>query len=208
MKNTIILVLVLFASFFSFSQPIEDIDYISPFNNGVAAVKKGTQWGFINMQGELIIDFRNDLVLTETIDGNFPIFKSNRCLIEEKRDGISYFGYIDIFGATVIQPQFLNATNFNDGLAIVLEVFRESIAKNKALGKNIVYHKYLQGLVDTEGNIKLYLSPNRVNVILDKKFLKAPPEITSKYISEDLYAVKGKNNKWSVININQNNNTN
>ncbi|WP_033959096.1 WG repeat-containing protein [Psychroserpens jangbogonensis] len=201
MKKAIILFLVVSIPFFGFTQLVENIDYISPFHNDIAAVKKDEQWAFINLKGEIIIDYRNDLVMTETADGNFPIFKSDRCLIEDKRDGISYFGYINTCGKMVIEPQFLNATNFNEGSAIVLEVFKEEVARNEALGKSIVYYKYLQGIIDTQGHIKAYLSPERVNVILDKKFLKAPPEITSKYISKDLYAVKSKNNKWTVIKL-------
>ncbi len=208
MKKAIILFLVVSISFFGCAQSIEKIDYISPFNNEVAAIKRDGQWAFINKQGEVVIDFRSDLVVTESSDGNFPIFQNDRCLIEEKHNGISYFGYINSFGITVIDPQFLNASNFNDGLAIVLEVFKEQVARNNALGKNVVYDKYLQGVIDTEGTIKVYLSTERINVILDKDFLKSPPEITSKCISKNLYAVKGKNKKWTVIYINEMNSAN
>lgn len=203
MKKAIILFLAVSITFCGFSQSTENLDYISPLHNGLAAVKKDGQWAFINQQGEIIIDYRNDLVITESSEGDFPIFMNDRCLIEEKRDGISYFGFINTKGKTVIQPQFLNASNFNDGSAMVLEVFKEQVSSNKALGKNIVYDKYLKGIIDTQGTIKTYLSPERVSVILDKKFLKAPPEITSKYISKNLYAVKGKNNKWTVIYVNE-----
>ncbi|MFT7252255.1 MAG: hypothetical protein ACI9FW_002015, partial [Flavobacterium sp.] len=40
----------------------ENIDYISPFYDGVAAVKKGNNWGFMDKKGTIIINFRNDLV--------------------------------------------------------------------------------------------------------------------------------------------------
>lgn len=203
MKKVLTLFLVVSFSFFGFSQSTENIDYISPFQNGLATVKKDGLWAFINTQGEIIVDYRNDLVITKSDDGNFPIFKNDRCLIEEKREGISYFGYINTCGKTVIQPKFINASNFNDGLAIVLELFKEQVARNEALGKNVVYDKYLHGVIDSQGNIKAYLSPKRVNIILDKKFLKEPPKIMAKYMSNNLYAVRNNNQKWTIVYVNE-----
>ena len=33
------------------AQELENIDEIAPFSEGLAGVRKGTQWGFINGQG-------------------------------------------------------------------------------------------------------------------------------------------------------------
>ncbi|MEH6537194.1 MAG: WG repeat-containing protein [Psychroserpens sp.] len=207
MKKTITLVLVIaLIPFIGFTQSIANLDYISPFHNDLAAIKKDGQWAFINRQGVVVIDFRSDLVITEFSEANYPVFKNDRCLIAEKRDDISYFGYINTIGNTVIQPQYLNASNFNDEFAIVLELFKVEVGKNEALGKKVVYDKYLQAIIDTKGNIKTYLSSKRVNVLLDKDFLKAPPIITSKYISKNLYAVMSNDKKWTVIYINGENN--
>ena len=204
MKKVIGLFLVgIMIPFFGCSQSLQNIDDISPFYNGLAAIEQDGQWAFINTEGVIVIDFRNDLVITETQEGKFPVFKYDRCLIEEQRDGISYFGYINTKGYTVIEPQYLNARNFDNGNAIVLELIKEQVGRNEALGKNVVYFKYLEALIDNQGQVKTYLSPKRVNVILDKEFLKSPPQITSKFISDSLYAIQGENKKWEIIQANQ-----
>ena len=69
----------------------DNLDYISSFNDGVAAIKKDNQWAFINKDGDIVINFRNDLVSRKSHDGNYPIFQNERCLIAEERNGISYF---------------------------------------------------------------------------------------------------------------------
>ena len=38
-------------------------------------------------------------------------------------------------------------------------------------------------------------------MVLDRDFLREPPKITSKRISDKLYAVKNKNKKWTIISI-------
>lgn len=199
MKRTIILFLVfVIHTTFGFSQSIEHIDYISPFNEGFAAIKKDGQWAFINIKGVIVVDFRNDLVSTESSDGTYPIFKNDRCLIVEKKNGISYFGFINTTGENVIEPQFLNATNFNKENAIVLELIKENVGVNETLGKNVVYYKYLEAVIDVSGNVKYYLSPKRVNVILDKDFLREPPKIMSKLISDSLSATFNEDKTWTI----------
>lgn len=183
------------------TQPIENIDYISPFKNGVAAVKSNEAWGFINEKGNLVIDFRSDLVTTNFEDGTYPAFIDERCLIEKRMNGISYFGFIDKSGNVIVEPVYLNATNFDDGLAIVLELIKVKVGENTALGKTVAYDKYLEAIIDVEGNIVQYVSPNRVSVILDKDYLKSPPKIKSKRISEFLYAYYNEDHTWTVVAI-------
>lgn len=202
MKNFRIFLLALTTSFFGFSQTLENIDFISPFYEGISAIKKDGQWSFINQQGTLIMDFRNDLVVSKTLDGDFPIFKNGRCLIEEKRDGISYFGYINTCGTVIIEPQYLNALNFDNGLAIVLELIKEYVGVNENLGKKVAYDKYLEAVIDVNGNIVGYTSPKRTNVLLDKKFLRKPPIITTKKISDGVYALFNDDKTWTLKVIN------
>lgn len=203
MKNTIILfITVVLIPIFGASQPIENLDYISSFHDEVAAIKKDNYWAFINRDGDIVVNFRNDLVTTKTNDGNYPIFKNGRCLIVKEKDDISYFGYINTTGETVVKPQYLNASNFNNNIAIVLELIKEDVGKNVALGKNVVYYKYYEVTIDINGNTKHYLTQEGINVVLDKKFLRKSPEITSKLISDNLVAFKGKNKKWLVKKIN------
>lgn len=204
MKKVIILfALLVMIPMASYTQSIEDLDYISSFNDGVAAIKKGNEWAFINNDGDIVVNFRTDLVATESLDGNYPIFKNGRCLIVAKKDGISYFGYINTSGKTVIAPRFLNATNFNDNMATALELEKEEIGKNPALDKNIVYYKYYEVTIDTDGNIKNYLTQKGVNIALDKEFLRKPPTFTSKQISDNLVATKNDKGKWTVKKINE-----
>lgn len=132
----------------------------------------------------------------------YPIFSEDRCLVIEVKNGISYFGYIDTSGKTVIEPQFLNATNFSKGEAMTLKLIKETVARNKALGKDVVYYKYFEVAIDTIGTVGNYLTQKGVNVVLDKSYLKKPPQITSKHISENLYAIKHKDKTWTIINYN------
>ncbi|WP_339895475.1 WG repeat-containing protein [uncultured Algibacter sp.] len=199
MKKALITLLLI--PVFALAQTNEALDFIAPFNDGVAAIKKDNSWGFINNKGAIIIDFRDDLVLTETDYGSYPVFKNNRCLISEKKDGILYFGYIDKTGKKVIQTKFLNALNFNDNETIALELIKEELGENDVLGKKVVNYRYYEVIIDTNGAIKSYLNPEGINIVLDKDFLKNPPKITSKRISDDLVATPNKNNKWVIKSI-------
>lgn len=202
MKKTIILISLLsLITFFGNTQTTENLDYVSTFNEGLAAVKKGNQWAFINTNGQLVINFRSDLVSTESEDGTYPIFKNGRCLIEEKKEGISYYGYIDITGKEIIEPQFLNATNFKDEVAIVIYLVSEELGKNNLLGKDMVNYKYFEVAIDLQGAIITYLTKEGTTIILDKKSLKKSPAITSRLISKNLIAVKMENNKWTIKKI-------
>nr|WP_321230058.1 WG repeat-containing protein [uncultured Psychroserpens sp.] len=200
-KAIILFIVIVLIPIFGFTQSIENLDYISPIHDGFAAIKKDGQWAFINTNGDIVVGFRNDLVTTKLDQGSYPVFVENRCLIQEKKDGISYFGYIDSSGKTIIEPQFLNATNFNNGNAIVLELVKEITGRNAALEKDIVYYKYFETIIDKNGEIKRYLNPPGVNIVLDREFLREPPKINSKRLSDNLYAILNKNKKWSLITI-------
>ncbi|GGK18115.1 hypothetical protein GCM10007962_10380 [Yeosuana aromativorans] len=180
------------------AQTIENIDYISNFNDGLAAIKKNNQWAFINKEGNIVIDFRNDLVTTKLDNGDFPIFYNERCLIKKEHEGISYFGYIDTSGKTVIEPQYLNAYNFNNDKAIVLVLIKQEIGENEVLGKNIVYYRYYEAVIDINGHVNFYLTPKGFNVVLDEKHLRTPPKITSRRLSDNLYAIWNNNKKWTI----------
>ncbi len=202
MKKAIILfIAVLLIPVLCFTQNIENMEYISSFNDDVAAIKKDGLWAFINAEGTIIVNFRNDLISSKNDDGNYPVFKNGRCIIVKEKNGISYFGYIDKTGKTVIEPQFLNASNFFDNRAIVLGLIKQEAGINPILDKNIVYHKYFEVIIDAEGNILNYLNPKGVNITLDKKFLSKPPTINSKFISKYLVSFKTNDNKLDIIKI-------
>ena len=200
-KVIIVLALLVLSPVTSFAQTIENLDYISSFNDGYAAIKKDNQWAFINKEGDIVINYRTDLVTTKSSDGNYPIFKNGRCLIVNEKDGISYFGYIDMSGKAVIPPQFLNALNFNDNVAKVLELKKEIAGKNVALDKNVVYFKYFEVTIDTNGAVKNYLTRKGHNISLDKSFLREPPQFASKQISKNLVAIQDEKGKWIIKKI-------
>ena len=199
MKKALITLLLL--PVFTLAQTLEELDFIAPFNDGVAAIKKDNSWGFINDKGAILINFRDDLVLTETDYGHYPEFNNDRCLISEKKESILYFGYIDKTGEKVIETKFLNASNFNKSKTIALQLIKKELGENDVLGKNVVNYRYHEVIIDTNGTIKNYLNPKGVNVVLDEKFLKKPPKITSKLISDDLFATLNENNKWVIKSI-------
>ena len=62
------------------------------------------------------MSFRDDFVTTKSDDDNYPVFKNGIC-------------YIDNSGETVIEPRFLNATNFINKTAIALELKKRKLVK-------------------------------------------------------------------------------
>lgn len=200
MKRVIILLtLLILTSFFGYAQ-IETYDYIAPFQKKFSAVKKDNKWGFINDEGIIAINFRDDLVTTKTNDGEYPVFSNGKCLVVKKESGISYFGYIDTSGKTIIKPVFLNATNFKNKKAIVLKLNKETRGYNNVLGKKIVYYTYVEVIIDEYGEIKEHLTAP-TNIVLVKGMFKGVPKIGSKFLSEKLIATKSKDQKWTIKRI-------
>ncbi len=202
MKNLAILIICFQLHFASFAQIYNDIDEATPFQGEIAAVKKGNQWGFINKKGTLVIDYRSDLVLSENIDkmGNkflYPTFKDNRCLIKKLTNDTYLFGYIDENGKTIIEPNYLNATNFKDGFAIVVLTSKDIIGYNEILKKNIISTNIEEFVIDPSGELVKYLENPRNN---DTRKTKptTPPEIYSKFIAPHIIAVKKKDQQWDI----------
>jgi WG containing repeat len=207
MRNVIILwVGCLVFSMAVTAQELKEIDYVAPFREGLAAVKKGEQWGFINLKGEVVIDYRDDILIPSQwqmpIDSKdkantYPFFNNGRCLIQKTKNGIDHFGYIDSQGVTVIEPTFINATYFSEGYAIVLKVSKQLLGKNELLDKDVVSYSYNEIVIDDMGKFKTYLRGPK-NLLYDKEYLKSPPRIHSRFISPNLIAVKTENNTWKI----------
>ncbi|WP_281846750.1 WG repeat-containing protein [Olleya namhaensis] len=200
-KVAILLIVIVLFPIISYSQNIEDLEFISPFHDGVSAIKKGSQWAFINAEGAIVVNFRDDLVETKSVDGSYPVFNNDRCLIKQKIEGIPYYGYIDKSGTTSVTPQFLNATNFNNNSAIALKLIKVDLGENGLVGKQVYIYKYFETIIDLSGNIKTVLTEEETIGLIPKNF-KTPLAITSKFISEILIATKSKdNNLWSLKKI-------
>lgn len=203
MKKLVVLLLTAsFLSITSFAQNLKDIDFIAPFHEDMAAVKKGEKWSFINTEGTLAFSFRNDLVVTNFDGTSYPVFNNDRCLISLVKDGISYFGYIDKQGKTVIKPQFLNASNFDNGQAIVLRLDKEKQGDDgNVLGQNIVDYSCVTVLINDKGDVIKYLSDWK-KITLSSRVIKEPPMIGAKLLSDNLFAVL-ENNKWVIKKLNE-----
>lgn len=197
-KHAFLYIILLLISFSGFTQALERIEYISPFHDGLAAVKKNKQWAFIDDKGTIVINYRDDLVATNFEGNTYPIFKDNRCLISEVRDGITYFGYIDKTGSIAIKPEFLNATPFNERTAIVLDVVKDTVGNNEILGKPIVKYGYIEVVIDPNGEIIHYLTLKPKNVPLSDKFIDGPPKIASKILADSLMAIWSPEKKWEI----------
>ena len=201
MKRSIFLIFItlVFTSVLN-AQNVENADFISPVHEDMIAVKKGSQWGFMDAEGKMVIDFREDLVVSKTEDGNFPIFHNGRCLMTQKKEGIPYFGYIDTSGKTIIEPLYLNATNFKDERAVVLLLQRTVLAQN-ALNKQVVNYGYFEVVINLSGDMVKNLFEDPVTITLTADNLKRAPSVNSKVLSKTLVAVMNAQKKWTVVKL-------
>ena len=182
-------------------QTIENIDFVSPFHDGLSAVKKGNSWAFIDQNGSIIIDFREDLVKTKTDGGYYPLFSNGKCIIAHKKDDILYYGFIDKKGNISIEPQFLNVLNFQGDKALALIVHKETIGYNDIFKKDVVNYHYFEVVIDENGNSLDHLTQLALHISPKYSKSKEPPVITSKFISDNLIAVKSDDNKWNLRKI-------
>lgn len=203
MKNIFIVIACLMIfPFIGSSQIIENIDQVTPFHEDLAAVKKGDKWAFINTSGEIVIDYRDDLVLSKTKKEGmyYPYFSDGKCLIKQKINGVVYYGYINNTGEVVIKPEYLNATNFDNGHAIVLKVSEEELGRNDLLDKRVVSYSYDELVIDASGNSKTFLT-GPVHLVYKKDRLKKPPMIQSHFLSSNLVATKSKDSSWKLYSL-------
>lgn len=197
MKNLLILIICLSIQPFGFAQILTDIDEVTPLNENLIAIRNGNQWGFINEKGVLVIDYRDDFVLDKDVAKPYPFFKDERCLIRKLIDNEYLYGFIDNTGNEVITPQYLNASNFYNGYAIISKLLKEKIGFNEVLKKDITSIKLEEFIIDIHGEIVLYLENPR-NYIPPKVISKIPPKFNSKFIAPHLIAVMKKDEKWDV----------
>ncbi|MDH5414804.1 MAG: WG repeat-containing protein [Flavobacteriaceae bacterium] len=208
MKNLSIFIICLMIHTFGVAQILNDIDFISPFHEDLAAIKKNNEWAFINKDGLIVIDFRNDLVssrsevsLHESKPGSiyYPFFKEGKCKFRKNIEGIYYYGFIDKTGKESIAPEFLNVTNFQDGYAIAMKFETRVLGSNKVLAKRMVSYKLEEYVIDTKGNLVKYIIEGR-NVTPTKIGTNdIPPVFQSKMIAPHLVVIKNKNEKWDLF---------
>jgi hypothetical protein len=181
------------------SQLITGLDEVSPFNEGLAAVKKGDQWAFMDKQGAIALDFRDDLVATSQKEGDIkaPVFKNGRALISRTEENITYFGYIDKSGKEVVKSIYVNATPFKNGFAVVMGYSKEVVGRNKVLGKNVVSYEIEEFVIDLNGKAMTPMLHTR-NYVPDKMKSGKSPDFTTIMLGARMVAVKTSEQKWEV----------
>lgn len=204
-RNLIVKVLSILIMYFGiysmvFAQVLNEVDAIFPFHENLAAVKKGNDWAFINKDGDKVIDFRNDMVLTMSATENsfYPIFVDGKCLIKKKINDEYLFGYIDTTGTIIIEPQFLNATNFKNGYAMIIKSGVRQMGSNNVLGKKMVYTKLEEYIIDSSGKIIKFLDNSRAYIPAKNK--KAPT-FKSKILAPNIVAIQTKSGKLNIEKI-------
>lgn len=190
-------------------QDLSSLNYVGNLSDGYAPVKKSEKWGFINEKGELSVDFREDLVENKKISGErdlgvatlrYPKIQENRAIIKENKHGINYYGFIDGSGQTVIAPEFLNVSSFNNGKALALKLEGRELGRNDVLGKRQISYRYDVVVIDTTGAVQKYLSgPFPVSVSKEK--LREAPPITARILGENLISVRGPDKLWEIYNL-------
>lgn len=84
-------------------------DVVLPFQEDaeVAAVCQESKWGFINRDGEFVIEPEYDRVSMVFVEGLMAVELGDKC------------GYVNDKGEEVVAPQFDDAENFSEGVAAV-----------------------------------------------------------------------------------------
>lgn len=76
-------------------------DRVSPFHEGLAAVKVSDKWGYINKKGDIVIPAKFDLACR---------FSEGLAIVRIGAFGIGKFGIIDKLGKWIVEPHFLSNT--------------------------------------------------------------------------------------------------
>ena len=200
----IVLIVILVLPVTLFSQDLKGIEEIAPFSEGLAAVRQGDKWGFIDEEGTLIIDFRSDLHSNKDADTSkldvagvrYPMFQEGRCLITQKvEDGVALYGFIDTAGNTVIEPKFLNVYPFKNGYTTGV-LFDKTYKGENEFKLKIYEFKFFDVLLDITGKIDEYFE-RRQNIHMTKKRYQRP-FIGVKRLASDLAAVYIKDQGWEL----------
>jgi len=205
MKKLFPLCALILLPFIFFAQELAGIDEIAPFSEGLAAIRKGNEWGFINKEGQLVIEFRDDLVWNNSANTSindvsgirFPQFKNGRCMIKNimEEEGIPTYGFINTEGKVIIEAEYLNLTEFNEGYAVGILVSKDFRGKNN-FQLNIYDYKFSEVLLDTAGDIMLLIN-KRDGISMSVRRYELP-ELRAKFLSVNTLAVKSPINKWEI----------
>jgi hypothetical protein len=183
---------------------MEGLDEVTPYHEGLAAVRIGSQWGFIDQDGNLVIDFRNDLVWKQDAGPGdsgvdaipYPRFRNGRCMFEAKGDDdIPVYGFIDRTGKTVIAPEYLNLTEFKDGYAVGVFVKKTFRGKNK-FQLNIFDYSFMEGVLNPAGEM-VWPIGERQNILMQKRRYEMPG-LKARITGNGLLLVESHPGKWEL----------
>lgn len=214
--KTLILITILFSvpSLF-FAQKVQSLELVGPAHEGYIPVMKNNQWGILNDEGELVVDFRSDLIYNSTPGTNldmgiasikYPKLSDNRAIIKKVSNRIPYYGFIDSTGTTVIEPEYLNVSNFKNGHAFALKIEERFLGNNNLLNIKIKSYFFDVVLIDKWGKVIEYLA-GPFPVAVSEKKLNVAPSIVAKWVGDDLVAVKTPEKKWNIFKIGSGNKT-
>lgn len=181
---------------------VAGIDQITPFHEGLAAVRKGNTWGFIDKNGTLVIDFRADLFGNlNPIEGNYgkssmpyPRFRDGRCPIRvnnSETPGIPFYGFIDKTGKTVIPPEFLNVSEFKDGIALGI-YYKKTFRGKNSFQLNIYDYTFTEVVLNPEGEM-IWPLAERKQISMDRRRYKTP-ELLGQILSKTLIGIGSEAN--------------
>lgn len=212
MRTIMIILMVTFVLPFKLvAQGLKGIDEIAPFNEGLAAIRKGEQWGFINEEGTLVIDFRDDIYWNKNADTTksdisgvgYPVFNDGRCLITKTvEDGIPVVGFMDTKGNTVIEPQLLNVYPFKDGYTTGV-LFDKALKGENEFKLRIYDFKFFDVLIGASGEIVEYFD-RRYGIQMTKRRYELP-DIGVKRLANGLIAVHTNDKGWEIRKTTMNN---
>lgn len=194
-----------------YSQTVKNIDEIAPFSEGLAAVRQGNQWGFINEEGQMVINFRNDIYWNKDADTSkkdisgvqYPMFNEGRCLITKiVEDGVPVYGFIDTKGNVILEPQLLNVYPFKNGFTTAV-LFEKSMKGKNEFNLDIYEFKFHDVMLDTSGKIVEFFN-RRYNIQMTKKRYQRP-SVGVKQLSKGLVGVHTQDQGWEVRKITLNN---
>jgi hypothetical protein len=181
------------------SQLMQDLDEVGNYNEGLASINKGDQWAFMDKEGNIVIEFRNDLAsyIDENGEVTPPMFHDGRAIKTITSDDIKLFGYIDVSGKEVIKCEYVNATPYSKGFAIVMRYSKKVVGQNKLLDKNVVNYQIEESVIDVNGKA-MTPSLNARNYGQEKMKSGKSPKLSIKFIGERMIAVKMQDQKWDI----------
>lgn len=178
----------------SYYNQVIDYDFIMPFSNGLALVKKNNKYGCIDSKGNNVIECQYD-----------HIYKFSEDLILVIKGG--KYGYVDRFGKEIIPCVYEDAEEFREDLALVYK--NESYKYLDKTGKSVIttnryydMHSFCEGRALVRQNNKKY---NYKCGYIDKKGKEIIPCIydDAEDFSDGLAIVELKGKKY-YIDINGN----